>query len=83
MPLFLDIHKHVPGLTKDVVADAHAKDLATQDKHHVNYKKYWFNDKTGDVFCLIEAPDREAAIRVHREAHGLVADEVIEVEEGS
>jgi hypothetical protein len=83
MPLFLDIHKHVPGLTKDAVADAHAKDLATQDKHDVNYKKYWFNDKTGDVFCLIEAPDREAAIRVHREAHGLVADEVIEVEEGS
>lgn len=83
MPLFLDIHKRVPGLTKDAVADAHAKDLATQHKHNVNYLKYWFDDETGNVFCLVEAPDREAAIRVHREAHGLVADEIIEVEEGS
>ena len=83
MPLFLDIHKRIPGLTKDAVADAHAKDLATQHKHDVNYVKYWFNERSGEVFCLIEAPDREAAIRVHREAHGLVADEVIEVEEGS
>ena len=83
MPLFLDIHKRIPGLTKDAVADAHAKDLATQHKHDVNYVKYWFNERSGEVFCLIEAPDREAAIRVHREAHGLVADEIIEVEEGS
>ena len=83
MPLFLDIHKRIPGLTRDAVADAHAKDLATQHKHDVNYVKYWFNERSGEVFCLIEAPDREAAIRVHREAHGLVADEVIEVEEGS
>ena len=83
MPLFLDIHKRIPGLTKDAVADAHARDLATQHRHDVNYVKYWFNERSGEVFCLIEAPDREAAIRVHREAHGLVADEIIEVEEGS
>ena len=83
MPLFLDIHKRIPGLTKGAVADAHAKDLATQHEHDVNCVKYWFNERSGEVFCLIEAPDREAAIRVHREAHGLVADEVIEVEEGS
>jgi hypothetical protein len=82
MPLFLDIHKHIPGLTKDAVADAHAKDLASQDKHDVKYVKYWFNDRSGEVFCLIEAPNKEAAMRVHREAHGLVADEIIEVEEG-
>ena len=83
MPLFLDIHKHVPGLTRDGVAGAHERDLAAQDKHDVKYLKYWFNDKTGNVFCLVEAPDKEAAIRVHREAHGLIPDEIIEVEEGS
>jgi len=83
MPLFIDIHKHTPGLTEDAVTDAHQKDLAAQDKHDVKYLNYWFNDKTGDVFCLVEAPNKEAAIRVHREAHGLIPDEIIEVQEGS
>jgi len=83
MPLFLDIHKHVPGLTKGGAETAHQKDLATQDKHNAKYLKYWFNDKTGDVFCLVEAPSKEAAIRVHREAHGLIPDDIIEVQEGS
>jgi len=83
MPLFLDIHKHVPGLTKDGAEAAHQKDLATQDKHNAKYLKYWFNDQTGAVFCLVEAPTKEAAIRVHREAHGLVPDDIIEVEEGT
>jgi hypothetical protein len=82
MPLFIDVHNHIPGLTKDAVAGAHQKDLETQSKHGVNYKKYWFNETTGQVFCLIEAPDKESAIRVHREAHGLVADSIIEVTEG-
>ena len=82
MPLFIDIHKHVPGLTKEAVADAHQKDLAAQERHDVKYLRYWFNDQTGDVVCLVEAPSKEAAIRVHREAHGLIPDEVIEVQEG-
>ena len=82
MPLYLDIHKHVPGLTKDAVADAHRQDLAKQGPHDVDYLKYWFNDCTGEVFCLVRAPNKEAAIRVHREAHGLLADHICEVEEG-
>lgn len=82
MPLFMDIHKKVDGLTTDAVAQAHKKDLETQKKYGVNYLKYWFNEKDGKVFCLVEAPDRESAIKVHREAHGLVADEIIEVKEG-
>jgi hypothetical protein len=82
MPLYLDIHKHVDGLTAEAVAGAHAKDLETQAKHGAKYLKYWFDEGTGKVFCLIEAPSKEAAIAVHREAHGLVADELIEVQEG-
>jgi hypothetical protein len=83
MPLFIDTHKHIPGLTKEAVADAHRHDLATQGKHDVDYLKYWFNDRTGDVFCLVRAPTKEAAIRVHKEAHGLLADDIVEVEEGT
>ena len=83
MPLFMDVHRKVNGLTAQAVADAHKKDLATQGKHDVKYLKYWFNEKDGTVFCLSEAPDRESAIAVHREAHGLMPDEVIEVKEGS
>ena len=80
--LYLDIHNHVEGLTAEAVAGAHAKDLETQAKYEANFVKYWFDEGTGKVFCLIEAPSKEAAIAVHREAHGLLADEVIEVEEG-
>jgi len=82
MPLFMDVHEHIEGLTADAVADAHQADLSVQDKHNVKYHRYWFNEATGKVFCLVEAPTKEAAIAVHREAHGLVADELVEVKEG-
>lgn len=82
MPLYMDVHKNVEGLTAKAVADAHEKDVATQGKHGVTYLKYWYNEEDGTVFCLCEAPNREAADAVHREAHGLVADEIIEVKEG-
>jgi hypothetical protein len=83
MPLYMDVHQHVEGLTADAVAGAHARDLEVQQKHGVTYKQYWFDEGTGKVFCLVEAPTREAAIAVHREAHGLVADEITEVREGA
>ena len=82
MPMFMDHHKGVEGLTADAVAHAHQKDLDIQGKYGVKYHKYWFNEKSGEVFCLCEAPDKEAAERVHKEAHGLVADEITEVQEG-
>jgi hypothetical protein len=82
MPLFLDIHHKVNGLTSDAIAEAHKKDLQVQQKFGVNYLKYWFNEKDGRVFCLVEAPDKESAIKVHKEAHGLLADEIFEVTEG-
>lgn len=82
MPLYMDVHKNVKGLTKEAVADAHRKDLETQGKHGIEYLQYWYNEEEGTVFCLVRAPSREAADRVHREAHGLAADEIIEVKEG-
>ncbi len=83
MPLYMDVHQHVEGLTADAVAGAHARDLEVQGKHDVDYKQYWFDEGTGKVFCLVEAPTKEAAIAVHREAHGLVADEITEVRSGA
>ena len=83
MPLYMDTHKKVEGLTAEAVAGAHKADLEVQGKHGVNYLKYWFNEAEGTVFCLVDAPNKEAAIAVHREAHGLLADDVIEVKEGS
>jgi hypothetical protein len=83
MPLYLDVHHKVPDLTSDGVAGAHDKDLKVQHKYGVNYLRYWYDEGTGKVFCLVEAPSKEAAAAVHREAHGLVADEIIEVKEGA
>lgn len=82
MPLYMDVHNHVPGLTAEAVAGAHEKDLQIQQKYGVKYLKYWFDEGTGKVFCLVDAPNKDAAIRVHKEAHGLVADDITEVREG-
>jgi hypothetical protein len=79
----MDIHNYIPGLTKEAIRSAHAKDLETQGQYGVKYLSYWFNDQIGKVFCLVEAPDKEAAIRVHLEGHGFVADEIVEVFDGS
>ena len=82
MPLYLDVHHKIEGLTGVAVADTHEKDLRLQHKYAVNYR-YWYDEGTGKVFCLVEAPSKDAAAALHREAHSLVADEIIEVKEGS
>lgn len=83
MPLYLDVHNGIRDLTEEAVADAHQKDLAIQNKYGVKYLRYWYDEGTGKVFCLVEAPTKEAAAAVHREAHGLVADDIFEVKEGA
>jgi hypothetical protein len=83
MPLFMDVHNELPeGTTAKDVAAAHEADLKTQGKFNVRYINYWVDDQAGKVFCLVEAPDAEAANAVHREAHGLVADEIFPVQQG-
>jgi Protein of unknown function (DUF4242) len=83
MPLYMDVHNMEGEVTCDAVRHAHEKDLEVQGDHGVNYKSYWVAEEVGKIFCLVEAPDPETAARVHREAHGLVADEIYEVQEGS
>jgi hypothetical protein len=83
MPLYMDTHHKVEGLTAEAVTAAHVKDLEVQDKYGVKYLRYWYDEGTGKVFCLCEAPSKEAAEAVHREAHGGVADEITEVKEGT
>ena len=82
MPLYMDVHK-LDGATAEDVVVAHLKDLEVQDKYGVKYVTYWFNESTGKVFCLSDAPNLYAAVAVHREAHGLIPDEIIEVEPGA
>ena len=84
MPLYLDVHEQLPeGATAADVAQAHQADLAKQDEYGVKYLKYWVDEKEHKAFCLVEAPTADAAARVHREAHGLVANRIHEVVEGS
>ena len=79
MPLYMDIHS-CEGAHAEDVAKAHQADMDVQDRYGVEYKKYWFNEGCGKLFCLVEAPSEEAARLVHQEAHGLVAEKVIEVD---
>lgn len=82
--LYLDVHRLGPGkVTLEAVAEAHRKDLEVQGDFGVHYLSYWVNQKEGAIYCLVEAPSAAAAEEVHRRAHGLVADEIHEVEPGS
>ena len=83
MSLYMDVHESVEGLTAAAVAEAHKRDLETQARHGVKYLQYWFDEGSGKVFCLVEAPDADSAAAVHREAHGLLADSITQVAEGS
>ena len=83
MALFMDAHTIEGGVSINDVASAHQADLATQDAYGVNYVRYWVDEAAGKIFCLVEAPDAEAAATVHREAHGLVAEEIYAVAEGA
>lgn len=83
MALFMDVHKVEGGVSLEDVAAAHAKDLEIQAQYGVDYQRYWVDEAAGLIFCLAEAPDADAAAAVHREAHGLVADEIYQVAEGS
>jgi hypothetical protein len=83
MPLYMDVHNLDGPVTMDDVAKAHAADLEEQGSHDVSYLRYWVDEAAGKIFCLVEAPDADAANTVHRQAHGLVADEVHPVQEGA
>jgi hypothetical protein len=83
MPLYMDVHTIDGGVSAADVAEAHKADLQTQGQYDVNYLRYWVDEAAGKVLCLVEAPSADAASTVHREAHGLVADHVHEVKEGS
>jgi hypothetical protein len=81
MPLFMDVYTIEGGVAAGDVAGAHAKDLETQEKYGVSYLRYWVDEGAGKIFCLVEADSAEDANTVHREAHGLVADEIYPVGE--
>lgn len=82
MPLFMDVHR-VDQIDPDALASAHERDLEVQGRYGVRFERYWFSEEQGRVFCLVEAPDAAAAETVHREAHGLLAEEIVPVREGN
>jgi hypothetical protein len=83
VPLFIDVHERLPeGVTVEDVAGAHEADLVVQERYGVRYLQWWFDEEAGKVFCLADAPTADAAVAVHREAHGLVADRIYQVVQG-
>jgi hypothetical protein len=83
MSLFMDVHSIEGGVSADDVAKAHEADLRTQTSYGVSYLRYWVDEEAGKIFCLVDAESADDAGRVHREAHGLVADEIYAVSEHS
>jgi hypothetical protein len=83
MPLFMDVHRSLPEQAgAEDIAGAHAADLRVQERYATRYLNYWFDPARRTIFCLVEAPDAASAVAVHRDAHGMVADEIYCVEQG-
>jgi hypothetical protein len=82
MPLFLDVHTVAGPVTIEDAEQAHAADVRTQAEFDVRYLRYWVDAAGGKIFCLVDAPNADAAAAVHAKAHGLVADEIFPVHEG-
>ena len=83
MALFMDVHHIEGGVATADVARAHEADLTIQEACGVDYRRYWVDEAVGKIFCLVEAPDAQAASSVHRDAPGRVADEIYSVSEES
>ena len=83
MPLYMDIHYKIAGLTAEALHEAHRRDLEVQGKYGVQFLNYWFSVDTGRAYCMFEAPDSDAGEACHREAHGILADEITEVNPGT
>lgn len=81
MPLYMDIH-NVGKITLEDTRKAHLADLSVQEKYGVTYHQYWFNEEANTVYCLMEGPDKESCAATHREANGLSACQIVEVEGG-
>lgn len=81
MGLYMDVHTKVQGLTPAGVVRVHQRNVDLQAGYGVTYRGYWYDDATGKVFCLVEAPSRAAAAAVHHEVHGLTAEEIVELRE--
>ena len=76
----MDVHENLGDVTEEDIKGAHQRDLEIQDRHGVSFLTYWFNSPDGQAFCLVDAPTKEAAIAVHKESHGLVPHNMVEVE---
>ena len=74
----MDLHI-VPGVTAREVAEAHLLDVKIQDHYFCKAITYWLDEDKGCVFCLIEAPDKESVREMHEKAHGLIPNEIIQV----
>jgi truncated hemoglobin YjbI len=82
MPLFMDTHRFEGEMPSDEeIANAHAADLAEQDRHGVRFLKYWVSKDAKVVHCLVEAPDADAAARVHVETAGIGPEQIYAVDE--
>jgi len=78
MPIYMDVHI-VPGVKARDVAEAHRKDLLHQEEYECKCMTYWIDEQRETIFCLIDAPNKEAVEEMHGKAHGLIPNKIIEV----
>lgn len=68
MSRFIDIHSGFFQVTREQLAEAHARDLEIEADEGVHFERAWLDPELGKVFCLATAPTREAVMRIHERA---------------
>ena len=81
MPHYMDVHRNVDADGLEAIrTSAHL--VSVQERSDVSYERYWIDEAEGVAFCLFKAPSKARGEAVHREVHGLLADEIFEVTVG-
>jgi hypothetical protein len=75
---FMDVHTGMTGIDQNALVAAHKADTDIEASEKVQFLHAWADPTSGKVFCLSEAPDKEAVLRVHERA-GHPTDEIYEV----
>ena len=81
MPIYMDRHDVSEDVTAEIVAQLHQEDLKVQHLYGCKGLTYWFDEERKTAFCLVEAPNREALVSMHDNAHGEVPHSIIEVDD--
>jgi len=79
VPIFLDVHS-LTGRTEEAIKKIPLAPNAPRDRFGVLHLTFFYNIREDKLFCLHDAPNKEA-IEKHHEAANIKCDWIVEVKD--